>query len=257
MRIEIMNKLVAVVVSILAVSVGWAQSASAQQAMDKAAPVEFFACNWQKGKGMSDLKKVAKKFNQWADKNDMQYSAWILTPQFTAADLGFQVGWLGGWPDGNAFGKGQDKWMASGGDLGDEFNAVIDCISHETASSAVVNAPDGPPGNGVVMFSQCTLQPGKMPAEALEGHRKVGAMMKGMGSPASSWLFFPGMGSGDIDFHYWSVIGFQNYTDLGAATELYINGGGWQKAMGILSSLTRCQSPAVFDAHAVRQGGNS
>lgn len=22
---------------------------------------------------------------------------------------------------------------------------------------------------------------------------------------ASSWLFFPGMGNSDIDFHYWSV----------------------------------------------------
>lgn len=252
-----MNKLLAVVVSVFAVSVGWGQSASAQQPMDKAAPVEFFACNWQQGKGMADLKKVAEKFSKWADKNDMQYAAWILTPQFTAADLGFQVGWLGGWPSYSDFGKGQDSWMASGGDLGDDFNEVIDCISHESASSAVVNAPDEPPGDGVVMFSQCTLQPGVKHADALAGHRKVGAMMKEMGSPASSWLFFPGMGSGDIDFHYWSVIGVQNYTDLGKSSELYINGGGWQKAMAILAPLTRCKSPAVFDVHSVRQGGGS
>lgn len=248
-----MSKLLAVVVSVLAVSVGWGQSASAQQATDRAAPVEFFACNYQDGKGLSDLMKVGKKFSQWADKNDMNYSAWILTPQFTAADVGFEVGWLGGWSDGNAFGKGQDAWMAGGSDLAGDFDAVIDCMSHEMASSAAVNAPDGPGGNGVVMFSECTLQPGKTHRQALDGHRKVGAMMKGMGSKASSWAFYPGMGSGDIDFHYWSVIAFNNYTEMGAATELYINGGGWEKAMGILAPLTRCKSPSVFDAHVVRR----
>lgn len=248
-----MNKLFTMVISVLVVSAGWGQSAVAQQAMDKAAPVEFFACNWQEGKGMSDLQKVGKKFSKWADKHDMKYSAWILTPQFTAADLGFDVGWLGGWTDGNAFGKGQDAWNASGRELAGDFDEVMDCVSHEMASSAVVNAPKGPPGNGVVMFSECTLQPGKMHTEALEGHRKVGAMMKGMGSPASSWVFFPGMGSGDIDFNYWSVIAFQNYTDMGAGTEIYINGGGWEKAMGIMAPLSRCKSPSVFDVQVVRQ----
>jgi hypothetical protein len=253
-----MNKLLAVVVAVLAVSVGWVQSAVGQQAQDKGAPVEFFACNWQEGKGMADLEKVGKKFSQWADKHSPGYSAWIMTPSMYDANLGFDVGWLGGWPDGNAFGQTQDKWRSDGRALSDEFDRVIDCSpGHQLATSAVVNAPKGPPGNGVVMFAECTLQDGKMPADALTAHRAAGAAMKAMGSPTSSWLFYPGMGAGDIDFHYWSVIAAKNYTDLGAATELYINGGGWQKMMGILGPVTRCASPTVFDAHVVRMGAAS
>ena len=252
-----MKKLFVVVASVFAVLIGWGQSALAQQPMDKAAPVEFFACNFQDGKGMADLEKVGKKFSAWADKNNSKYSAWILTPQFHT-DLGFEVGWLGGWPDGNAFGKSQDTWLSGGRALAEEFGAVIDCSGqHQMASSAVINAPKAPPGNGVVMFAECTLQEGQTPDAALPAHRKLGAEMKTMGSKGSSWLFYPGMGAGDIDFHYWSVLAFSNYTDLGAATEMYINGGGWKKSMAILGPVTRCGSPSVFDARLVRSGAGS
>jgi len=249
-----MKKLLAVVVSVLLVAGGWVQSAVAQQAQDKGVPVEFFGCNYQDGKGLQDLQKVGEKFSKWSAKNDSGYSAWILTPQFHT-NLDIDVGWLGSWPDANAMGKGQDTWMAGGRELAADFEKVIDCSHwHESATSAVINAPKGPPGNGVVLFAECTMVAGKTPAEALPAHRKVAAEMVAMGSKASSWLFFPGMGNSDIDFHYWSVLGFNNYTELGAATELYVNGGGWQKAMGILGPVTRCKPPTAFDAHLVRAG---
>jgi hypothetical protein len=101
------------------------------------------------------------------------------------------------------------------------------------------------------------LQEGKMPGDALPAHRKLAAEMKTMGSKGSSWLFYPGLGAGDIDFHYWSVLGFKNYAELGAAMEMYTNGGGWKKAMGILGPVTRCGSPSVFDARVVRTGARS
>jgi hypothetical protein len=251
MRISNMKKILAVVM-IFTACMGWMHPVQAQDG--KGVPVEFFACNWQDGKGMADLEKVGKKFSQWADKNDTGYSAWILTPQFHSAEVGFDVGWLGSWPSFNDFGKGQDTWMAGGRELGADFGEVIDCQSHGSATSAVVNAPDGPPDNGVVMFAQCTLQEGKSPTEALPAHRAAGKAMKAMGSKAASWLFFPGMGSGDIDFHYWSVLAFKSYSDLGAASEMFFNGGGWEKVRGTLAPVSRCRSPAVFDARLVRAG---
>jgi hypothetical protein len=246
-----MNKLLAVVVSSL---VFWANSALAQQAQDGAAPVEFFACDYQDGKGLSDLKEVAQQFKAWADKNDSKYSAWILTPQF-ANDLDFQVGWLGSWPDGKAFGASQDNWMAGGQDMAKEFGKVIDCSNeHQLVTSAVVNAPDGPPGNGIVWFSACTMQDGVSPVKALPAHRKSAKIMTDMGSKARSWLFWPGIGAGDIDFHYWRVVAFENYSEMGAATELYFNGGAWKQMMEIMAPVARCESGALFDAHLVRQG---
>lgn len=252
-----MSKLFAVVVAVLTVLVGWIPSVQAQQAQDKGAPVEFFACNWQDGKGMADLEKVNKKFVAWVAKNDAKYSAWILTPQLHAG-VDFDVGWLGGWPDAVSFGKGQDAWMSGGRELAAEFANVMDCSAgHQMATSVVITAPDSPPGNGVVMFSECTMQEGKMPNEAVAAHREVGKAMKGMGSKASSWLFYPGIGAGNIDFHYWSVIAFKNYSEMGVSQEMYINGGGWSKAMSILAPVSRCRSPELYDVRLVRNGASS
>lgn len=249
-----MNRLCAIVIAVMAVSMGWAQSTLAQQDENRGVPVEFFSCNWQKGKDMGDLDKVAKKFEDWADKNDSGYSAWILTPQFHDG-LDFDVGWMGSWPNSSAFGKSQDTWNADGREMAAEFATVVDCsVRHQMATSVPVSAPDGPPGDGVVLFSACSLQEGKTPQDALAAHRKVGGIMQDMGSEASSWLFYPGMGAGNHDFHYWSVIAFNNYAELGAATELYVNGGGWQKSMMILGAVAHCGSPTAFDAQLVRAG---
>jgi len=256
-RIIKMSKLITTVLLLFTACVGWTQSVLAQQAQDKAVPVEFFACNYEDGKGLADLKKVGKKFSAWADKEDSKYSAWILTPQFHN-DLDFEVAWMGAWPDGAAFGKSQDGWMSGGKDMANEFAKVIDCSQeHQLVTSAVVNAPKGPPGDGVVMFSACTMVPGVSPVDALPAHRKAAALMKDMGSKGMSWLFFPGLGSGDIDFTYWRVMAFQNYSDMGAAMELYFNGGGWQKVMGILGGVSTCNTGSAFDAHVVRQATGS
>ena len=247
-----MTRILAVVMIVAACLGGW-QSAQAQDS--GGVPVEFFACEWEDDKGLADLKKVADKFRAWTDKNDPSYSAWILTPQFYAADLGFDVGWLGSWPSGDAFGEGQDAWMAGGAELAEAFSEVIDCtISHETATSVVVRAPDGPPDNGIVMISQCILQEGKSPTDALPAHRKAAEIMQGMGSNGASWLFYPGMGTSADGFHYWSVLAFKSYKELGSAMEKYINGGGWEKVMAVTSPVTQCGSATVFDAHLVRAG---
>ena len=103
-----MKTTIAAVVATLAVSAGWAQTAAGKEAANRAVPVEFFSCNFQDGKDMKDLKKVIEKFNAWSDKNNSGYSAWTLTPQFSSAELTFDIGWMGSWPDAVAFGKGMD-----------------------------------------------------------------------------------------------------------------------------------------------------
>ncbi len=252
-----MKKLCAVVTLLLAVSFSWAQAVYAQER--KAVPVEFFACNWQDGKGMSDLAKVIEKFGEYADKNDSGYSAWALTPQFTNdPDGAFDVGWLGSWPDIASFGKSQDNWMAKGGDVAKDFAAVVDCSGrHELASSVVLNPPEQAPTDGVVMFYACTLNDGKTGEDAIAAGSKLAAAMKTLGSSPASWIFFPGLGAGNIDFDYWRVIAFSNYADLAASAEVYLNGGGWKKTQEILGPVASCSSPAVFDARLARAAKGS
>jgi hypothetical protein len=227
--------------------------AAVAQDQRRGTPVEFYGCEWEDGKGMQDLLKVGEKFSKWADKNGSRYSAWILQPQFQT-DMGFDVGWLGGWPDGAEMGKTLDNWRSGGSDLAKDFADVVDCTDrHELATAVPINAPDGPPSsNGVVMFAGCSLADGKTGADAIGVHAKAGAAMNAMGSKGSSWVFFPGIGAGPYNFDYWQVVTFGSYADFGAASDIYINGGGWQEAMKIMGGTTQCGGSVMFEATVVR-----
>jgi hypothetical protein len=218
----------------------------------RAVPVDFRACNFQKSKGMIDLEKVSAKFREYANKNDFAYSAWTLTPQYhNGAD--FDVGWLGAWPNGEAFGVSMERWNTTGRALQEEFNQVMDCSGrHEMAGSLPINAPEGTPEDGILMFYPCTLHDGKTLPEAYAAHLKAGIAMKGLGSLADSWMFQPAAGAGDIDFDYYHVVGFSRYSDMGATMEMYANGGGKREQQKILGSISSCQTPTVFDALSVR-----
>ncbi len=248
-----MNKLLTAVALLYAVLIAWMPSAMAAQPSAKGAPVDFRACSYRDGKGLNDLKKVEAKFREWANKNSINYSAWTLFPQYhSGAD--FDVGWLGAWPDGESFGVSMEKWMSSpAAGLRTAFNEVIDCTSrHEMAVSLPINAPEGTPEDGVLMFYQCTLNDGKSLSDAYAAHLDAGQAMKAMGSMAVSWMFQPAVGAGSIDYDYYHVLGFYRYSDLGATMEMYVNGGGQKAQQKILRAVASCQTPVVFDAVSVR-----
>jgi len=247
-----MNKLLPAVLSVCMMSAGIASSAFALEQQTKQAPVDFRACNFRDGKGMEDLEKVNAKFRDYANKSDFDYAAWVLTPEFHAG-AGFDVGWLGAWPDSNSFGVSMEKWSAPGNQVAAEFDQVIDCsLRHEMASSLPINAPESTPVNGIVMFYQCSLNEGKTLGEAYTAHLEAGQAMKGKGSLAMSWFYTPAIAAGAIDYDYYHVVAFSRYSDMGATMEMYINGGGQQLQRKILGKISSCRTPMLMNAISVR-----
>ncbi len=247
----------AVLAVVMAVS-AWSQQALAQDG-NGPAPVEAFFCNLQEGKSMKDLMAVADRFAKWADKNDPSYSAWILTSQFAQFRDMPRVIWLGSNPDGNALGRGMDTWQATGGDIQKAFDDVIQCAAHGLASSVEILAPDGPPGDGVVMFVQCSIAEGSDWMKAVGAHKRYAQAMRDLGAKNSAWLFFPMLGGAeDRDFDYWGVSTFANWTDYFAAYELYVSGGGYQKALEATKGVASCEqgTPTVWDVKLVHKGAS-
>ena len=146
-----------------------------------------------------------------------------------------------------------EKWNSSGKTIAAEFNTVVDCSSrHEMAMSFPINAADGAPRDGVVLFYACTVNDGKTVADAYAAHLESGTAMKAMGSQGLSWFFQPALGAGPIDFDYYWVVAFNRLAEMGATMDMYVNGGGMKKAMGILSKVSSCDTATVFDALSVR-----
>jgi hypothetical protein len=236
----------------------WTQATQAQEAASPA-PLEAFFCNMQPGKDMKDLMQVTERFKKWSDKNDSGYSAWILTPRFGQFRELPQVLWLGGYASGNAMGKGLDDWMASGSDIQAAFDSVIDCGAHSLASSIEISSPDGPPGDGVVMFTQCSIEEGSDWSKAVAAHKNYSSAMRSLGAKNSNYMFFPMLGgTADRNFDYWGVSTFKSWTDYFAAYELYVNGGGWQKGMKAMEGVANCEqgTPTVWDVKLVRNGAS-
>ena len=50
------------------------------------------------------------------------------------------------------------------------------------------------------MISRCSLNEGQSEDDAYRAHVEFGNHMRGLGSMASSWLFYPSLGTGDVDF---------------------------------------------------------
>ena len=247
-----MKKLLIAATAVYVVSVGWGPSALAVEQKAKGAPVDFQACNFRDGKSMKDLEKVNAKFRHYANKNDFAYAAWVLTPQYHDG-AGFDVGWLGAWPDSESFGVSMEKWSSTENEVAAEFNQVIDCsLRHEMAMSLPINAPESTPTSGVVMFYQCSLNDGKTLDDAYAAHLESGQAMKAKGSLAMSWFYSPAIGAGDIDYDYYHVVAFSRYSDMGATMEMYVNGGGQKAQQKILGNVSSCTTPVLFDALSVR-----
>ena len=155
------------------------------------------------------------------------------------------------------FGETRQHWRTFARDLQAGFDQVMDCSGwHELALFVPINPREVPPSetpaDGVLLFSQCTLEDGKTLDDAYAAHMKAGKAMKEMGSTAVSWLFYPTLGTGPINFDYWHVVGFYRWAEFGATMEKYVNGGGMQTFRQHTGSTASCAPPTVFDITRVR-----
>jgi len=217
-----------------------------------AAPVDFRACTFRPGKTMADLDAVAAKFRAYANQNDLDYAAWIIVPEYRSGE-DFDVGWLGAWPDGEAFGLSMEKWKSTGRALQAEFATVMDCSKHhEMASSLPINAADATPQDGIMLVYQCSLAEGRSVQDAYAAHLKWGTAKKSLGFLDNSWLFQPAAGLQDSGFDYYHIVVFYRYSDLGAAIEEYANGGGKKTRDDIYAGVTDCGLPFIYDFISVR-----
>ena len=246
-----MRVALAAVMTLCAVVAGWSQSVLA--ATDtKARPVEFYACNFREGKTRADLDKVTAKFREYANKNDTGYSAWTLTPEY-ATDAGYDIGWMGSWPDGVAFGVSQEKWHSIGRGLAAEFDQVLDCSQrHVMAMSRPINAATATPEDGILLLYACKLNQGKTLKDAYAAHLQFGQWMKANGSLSVSWMFTPAAGMGDSDVDYYHAAAFYRYSDMGDTMEMYVNRGGAENRAKNIDPVASCQTPTVYDALSVR-----
>jgi hypothetical protein len=243
---------------ILMLTIFFTGMTSAQEAVQSGpsfAPIEIFACDFNKGKSQADLDKVIVSWNKWMDETGKEpYSAWIYKADYNSPAYSFDVAWLGAWPDGNAMGRLGDAYMTSGGGIAKQFDEVVTCAAHSNWASMQIR--DGASENSkssVLQFRDCTLGEGSSMPAAMEALRNMNDYQAKQGSEASQWVFFPAFG-GDTDYHFKMVTAHTNYTSLGADYERYTNGGGFMQAAELIGDKFKCGNTRVYRSTKIRSG---
>jgi len=251
-----MNKLVVTILSvgILTLFVAIDVQAQDEDRMAKFVPTEIWACNYNEGKGSSDLDAVAGKWNAYMDENDADgYVAWTLTPQYFSDKQEFDVLWLGAWKDGNAMGQGRDSYHTTGGAIMAEFGKVLDCFGHSGFVSRAFKLPpnydEAPSKMGVITFTDCSIEEGATYDSVVAGLSAWAKVFGENGSEAALyqwWQTYGGGGESTFDFKLLSV--HANHASLGADLERMANGGLWRNRMELVGDQFSCDVSRVYDA---------
>ena len=220
-----MNRLLLTLVTGGFVIAGGLSTAVAQDDDDSAAAVEIYTCSYADGKGPADLDKVTAKWNKWADDQGMtDYSAWTLTPFYAGPDQDFDYLWMGVTATGEGMGSAQDRWIAKGGTLADEFESISPCDSHSMFAAVQFKAPPKreDPSSVIIDFSDCTIGEGKhFSTDVAPALKAWGEFRAGHGSTAGIWAFFPVYGGGGEEFDFKYVVSHGNYSEQGADFDNY------------------------------------
>jgi hypothetical protein len=237
-------------------SLGLVSAASAQEQAPQPTPVvEIFGCNYNGSNDMADLQAVTTRWNAWADRNNISdYTAFLVTPYLHSDQLTFDVLWLGAWPNGTAMGAGEALWFAEGGELEDQFNAVVDCSTHAQYAELVIGAPEGPvPEAPVVAFSDCTVHDGRTVEEALTALGQWREYLVANGVNEFNAVLFPVAGADpDADYDFKSVEGYETIQSYGRALDV-VTRGGYMRAGELFGRLLDCNSPRVYLFDLVRR----
>ncbi|MEM6582495.1 MAG: hypothetical protein AAGF35_04500 [Pseudomonadota bacterium] len=241
----------ALIASLVFKIVGGTPALAADTAI-QANPVEFRTCTYREGKDRLDLQPLMVKFRNYTKLRDVGYAAWLLTPELHSGP-DFDFAWLGSWPDGVSYGVSMERWKTQGRSLAAEMDAVIDCgAMHEMSYAYPINAPDGTPEAGIILIFACHIDEGKTLQEAYVAQREFGQTMKANGSQSISWFYQPVAGAGPDAPDYYYVVGFYRYSDFGDTLDMFINRGGVALQQEVITPVSSCQTPDVYDAVSIR-----
>jgi len=220
---------------------------------DGAAAVEVFTCSYADGKSRADLDPVIAKWNDWADDQGYEdYSAWTMEPFYASPEQDFDVIWMGVTDTGQGMGVVQDKWIANGGDLAAEFDAVSPCDAHSLFAAVNIKKPPEreDPSGVVIAFSDCTIGEGhSFSEEVMPALQAWSEFRSGHGSTAGIWVFFPVYGGGGEEFDFKYVASHANHAEAGADFDNYDPA----KAREIFPrGLLDCDSSRSYNATNVR-----
>jgi hypothetical protein len=219
--------------------------------------LEGYFCNYNKGKGLSDVLKVAGEWDEWADSNvSVNYSAWVMTPQVNnPQDFPYDYFWLGVADNHEALGTVNDEWMAKGAKIQKKWEAIEVCDSHNLMTGLMARPFQSTTGHAFVQISGCELNDGKTLQDLMVADKQWAKWMDEVGMPGGllRWLPFAG-DSRDSTTDLYSVYLTESMASRGKAHDMMIKGGA-AVLQSTYDDVMSCDTPRIY--HSTSVGGKN
>jgi hypothetical protein len=208
----------------------------------------MWGCNFSNGADMTDLSRAFDEYNVWADAAGITgLTIYQLTPSFYSEDMEYDFLGMNIWPDGAAFGDGNDA-MANDSDSLAMFEDVVECDTHALYALVGVKPPAeniAPPS--LWEFSNCTMHGNR---SADEGVAAVGAVTEIFArynlNDAHAALFNIAGHQSDADYDFKWVTTYQSYQSWGSLFDGLTGDGGVQEMGAILDPVMQCDSSRIY-----------
>ncbi len=222
--------------------------------------MEMFACNYNKGKDLTDSLKVVEEWNEYIDSTDASYIAWILEPYYTNPDEQYESYWIGFAPTFEAMGKAQETMFTDEGlKLNEKFNRVSTCDAHSLWGVQAVKQPEDSFEDGFLAASRCKLLEDATPQKILSADKKWSDYMdsKGMKGGIFRWYAGPGVSMAfSEEYDLVTINTVDSLSTFGSGADINVNGGGNMMAASLYGELMQCEDMRVYTATAARTAQN-
>ena len=221
-------------------------------AMPTPIPVEFYGCQYNDGKGPSDLEPVIKEWKKAMGKRD--YQSWMLHPMYASdGSLKNGVMFTAWWPSYSKMGEEVDYFMENvNPKINPKFSEVITCDIHaETMAIQISEGMDTDMDSGVMSYQQCNLKEGRTVSELMQANAKMSKFMTKAGvSDVSAAVIFPGAGAPD-GFDYVMTIWAPSMTVMGETFERAMANGYGQVQQELFGDLTECSNGTRYAGNRI------
>ena len=203
--------------------------------------VETFACNFKEGNSLQDVLNVAKKWDEWMDKNASRtYSGFAMTPHYfgePTADY-YWVGFTNSFEDQGVI---DEEFMSKGGAIQQAFDEVEVCTSRSQYMwSRVRDTFEEPISGGFVDFARCSLQDGAGMNELAAADAKMQSFLDGIGNTTRIYRWMPIQGANLQGADFIQAQWEESLPARGKNMDAFINAGGIQQQAAIYGAVVNC-----------------
>ena len=221
--------------------------------------MEFFACNFNDGKDMSDLMKVTEEWREFAEENFSEtYQAGVMTPYLAnGSDHPMDFIWVGFSMDQAALGTVADEWLAKGQKLQAKFDAVSTCDDHSFWRSLERRPFDGMGKPAFMQVRSCTAKENVVWNQLYRAQTETMKWFDENEIAGGNYVWIPRVGDArENDVTYYDVWVTASLAERGAAVEK-MGKLDWNEFRGIWGdgSLVECDNPRVWAIQPV--GGST